>query len=217
MDQKVILDAIKKAKSESKERKFTQRFDLVVNLQSLDFKKPEHQIDVFVHFPHSLGKKNKICALVGPELKDEAEKVCDKTITADDFSHYKDNKKELKKLADEFNFFIAQANIMPQVAMVFGRTLGPQNKMPNPKAGCVVPPKTNLKPLYERLQQTERVIAKKTPIVHTAVGNEKMDENEIVENIASLYNQLIHSLPNEENNVKSVIVKLTMGKPVKVA
>ena len=214
MEKSKIIEILKKAKSESKARNFTQRYDLVINLKNLDFKKPEHQIDLFVHFPHTLGKNKKICALVGPELKDEASKVCDFTIETSDFQKYQEDKKELKKIAKEYDFFIAQANIMPQVATTFGRTLGPLGKMPNPKAGCVVPPKANLKPLFERLQNTIRVSAKKEPIVHMAIGDEKMTEEEVAENFTTLHNQLIHHLPLEENNIKSLYVKLTMGKPI---
>jgi large subunit ribosomal protein L1 len=216
MDKKKIIEIIQKAKAESKKRNFSQRYDLVINLKNLDFKKPEHQVDLFIAFPHQIGKKVKICALVGPELKDEASKVCDKVILADDFDNYKADKRLLKKISEEFDFFIAQANIMPQVAGTFGRVLGPKNKMPNPKAGCVVPPKASLKPLYERLQQTIRVTAKKTPIIHTAIGNVDMTDEDVAENVSTLYNQLIHHLPGEENNIKSVFMKTTMGKSIKV-
>ena len=43
-----------------------------------------------------------------------------------------------------------------------------------------------------------------------------MKDEEIAENIFTIYNQLIHVLPKEKHNVKNVIIKLTMGKPIKV-
>ncbi len=216
MDNNKLLELIKKARTESKKRKFTQRMDLIVNLQHLDFKKPEHQVDLFLHFNHSIGKNKKVCALVGPELENEAKNSCDHTIIAGDFANFKNDKKALKALANEYDFFIAQANIMPQVAATFGRTLGPKNKMPNPKAGCVVGPKANLKPIYDRLQQTIRVNTKRELILHTCIGGEEMSDEDLKDNIETLYNQLIHHLPMEENNVKSVYIKFTMGKTVKV-
>jgi large subunit ribosomal protein L1 len=187
----------------------------VINLKDLDLKKPEQQVDFYVTLQHSNGRKVRVCALAGPELKDEATKACDTTILVEDFDIYKD-KKKAKKLAKEHDYFIAQANIMPQVATTFGRVLGPRGKMPNPKAGCVVPPKAALKPLVERLQRTVRVQAKKDPVIHLLAGKEDMDESEVADNITFLMSQVQTHLPAEANNIKNAMVKLSMGKPVKL-
>jgi len=216
MNKESFAKALKEAKSNSKERKFKQSIDLIVNLKGLNPKKTEEQVDFFATIPLDLGKKQSICALVGPELFEEAKKVCDEVIVQDDFIKFAKDKKATKILARKHDFFIAQANIMPQIASAFGRALGPKGKMPNPKAGCIVPPKSNLKPLCDKLQKTLRISSKLQPIIQTSVGNEKMDEGEVIENAFSLYDQIIHHLPEEENNVKSVLIKLTMGKPAKV-
>src|SRR3989344_9600542 len=155
MEKEQIQSALSKAKDISEKRNFKQSFDLIINLRGLDLKKQEHQIDAFITLPHSRGKKVKICALVGPELEGHAKQVCDSVIVSDNFERHKD-KKDIRKIANSFDFFIAQANMMPKVATVFGRIFGPRGKMPNPKSGCIVPPNANLKPLYEKLQKTVR-------------------------------------------------------------
>lgn len=215
MNQKDIVELLKKAKENSKPRKFTQRYDLIVSLKSLDLKKPEQQVDFYANVHFSTGKQIKICGLVGPELVEESKKNLDNTILADDFDKIAKNKKEIRKIAESYDYFVAQANIMAKVASSFGRIFGPRDKMPNPKVGCVVPPKTNLLPLYERLQKTVRVKAKTSLMVQVCVGNEKMKDEEVVDNIKTVYDQIIHHLPNEINNVKSIYLKTTMGKPVK--
>ena len=139
----------------------------------------------------------------------------DEVILANDFDKYND-KKLLKKLARKHDYFIAQATIMPKVASVFGKVLGPKGKMPNPKAGCVVPPNANLKSVRERLDKTIRVSAKISPMIQASVGKEDMKDEEILENTNNIYEQVIHHLPNEEQNVHSVYIKLTMGKSIKV-
>jgi len=105
---------------------------------------------------------------------------------------------------------------MAKVATTFGRVFGPKRKMPNPKAGCVVPPKASLKPLFEKLQKTVRIYAKERPILQVAVGNESMKDEEIADNIMTVYDQVIHHLPSEENNIRNLFIKLTMGAPIKV-
>ncbi|RMF05048.1 50S ribosomal protein L1 [Candidatus Woesearchaeota archaeon] len=218
MNRKHILEVIKQAKAESKPRNFKQTYDLIINLKNLDLKNPAQQLDFFVTLPHPKGKLQKVCALVGPELADEARKYCTTTIIQDEFDAYQKDKKKIKKLAEEHDWFIAQANIMAKVAQVFGSVLGPRGKMPNPKAGCVVPPKASLGPLVEKLQKTVHVKAKdkNSPVVHLSVGREDMPDEEVAENIATLYDQVLHHLPGEHNNIKSVFLKLTMGKPVKM-
>ena len=215
MNKEEIQSALAKAKDISEKRNFKQSFDLIINLKGLDTKKPEHQIDTFITLPHARGKKVKVCALVGAELAEQARNVCDSAILSDDFDKYKD-KKEAKKIANSYDFFIAQANIMPKVASAFGRVFGPRGKMPNPKSGSVVPPNANLKPLYEKLQRTVRAITKAAPLIQCAIGTEDMNTNEITENALTVYSSLLQVLPNEKHNINGIYVKLTMGKPVKV-
>ena len=216
MNKETVVKTLKELKEKSKKRNFSQSIDLIINLKNLNLKNPEEQVDFFTPLHYSKGKKVKVCALVGPELHPEAEKVCDMVIDQKDFDKYAADKKLTKKLAKEYDFFIAQANIMAKVATTFGRVFGPKKKMPNPKAGCVVPPKAALKPLYDKLQKTVRVYAKERPIIQIAVGNESMKDEEIIDNIMTIYDQIIHHLPGEENNIKSTFIKFTMGAPVKV-
>ena len=216
MDKKQALDVVKKLRETSVKRKFTQAVDVVINLQDLDFKKPEHQIDFYVNLPHAPGKKKLITALVDLDMVEEAKAACDNVISLVQFEEYSKDKKKTKKLAKKYDYFIAQATIMAKIAATFGRTLGPKNKMPNPKAGCVVAPKTNLKPLYDRLQKTIRILARNKPLVQLCIGREDMADEEIASNLFMLYDQLIHHLPKERNNLKSMFIKTTMGKPVKV-
>ena len=213
MDKEQINAALAKSKDISDKRNFKQSFDIIVNLKGLDLKKPEHQVDTFVTLPNPRGKKVKICALIGPELEEQSKGIFDLTIISDNFEKYRD-KKVAKKIADSFDFFIAQANIMPKVATIFGKVLGPRGKMPNPKSGCIVAPNANLKPLYEKLQRTVRINTKGSPLIQCAIGAEDMSTDEIAENALTVYKFLLQALPNEKYNIKNICVKLTMGRPV---
>jgi large subunit ribosomal protein L1 len=216
MDKNTVKEAIEKVKETSKKRNFKQTFDLIINLKGLDMKKPDHHVEAFVHLHYPKGKPVKIAAFVGPELRDEAKANVDTAVFVDDFPKYQKDKKLTKDLAKGHDFFIAQATIMPKVAQVFGKVLGTRGKMPNPKAGCVVPPKAALKPLYENLQKTLVAKAKTQPVIKVSVGSEDQDEEEVIDNIITTYNTVMHKLPGEENNIKNVLLKLTMGAPVEV-
>lgn len=216
MERQDIIKALQAAREQSKERNFSQTVDLIVALRGLNLKKPDEQVDFYVSLPHETGKKRKVCALVGPEMADKAKEVCDTVVTQAEFDQYKE-KKAAKKLADSHDYFIAQSDIMPKVAGAFGRVLGPRGKMPNPKAGCILAPKAAVQPVVDSLQKLAKVTAKKQLAIQLPVGNEQMSDEEIAENIHTVYDQLIHHLPAEQNNIRHVFVKLTMGKPAHIS
>jgi len=149
-------------------------------------------------------------------MKQKAEESCDKVILDKDFEQYKKDPKIIKKLAAEYDYFIAQANLMPQIAQIFGKYLGPRSRMPNPKAGCIVTPKTDLRDLTSKLQMTVRLSAKGQMQVQAAIGTEDTDIKQAADNVYTLFDQLIHHLPKSEDNIRKVIVKYTMSEPIEV-
>lgn len=216
MNNKLVLDALNKAKESTKKRNFKQSIDMIVIFRDLDLKKPDHQVDFFTQLHFSKGKDLKICGLVGPELREASEKDLDFTVSDDQFAEYAKDKRKIKKLASEYDFFIAQANLMGKIAQTFGRVFGPRNKMPNPKSGAVVPANANLAQIKERLKMTTRVLVKTSLQFQTLIGKEDMKDEEIIDNVMTLYNQIVHHLPNESDNIKTVFLKTTMGPAIKI-
>ncbi|MBU1203938.1 MAG: 50S ribosomal protein L1 [Nanoarchaeota archaeon] len=214
MDKKKVLDAVKLAREFSKQRNFSQTFDIIINLKDLNPKKADENIDLFTTLPNSKGKQVKICAFVDKDLTEKA-KVFDQVISESEFIKYQ-KPKEIKQLAEQYDFFIAQANIMTSIAKTFGKVLGARGKMPNPKAGCIITPASDLEQLKLRIQKTVRLKTKNEPIIKVPVGKEDMQDEQVAENIISLYNTLAHSLPKEEENIRDLFVKLTMSPAVRL-
>lgn len=216
MDKIEFIDKIKKAREQSKKRNFSQSFDLIINLKLIDLKKEGQKVDDFFVLPKPLGKKIKVCAFFDQQLLANARTVCDKVITKEEIPQLAKNKKELKKLADSYDFFIAQADLMVPVAATFGKILGGKGKMPNPKAGCVIPGNANIAAVYDKLQKTRRLITKNELAVKCMLGVEKNSDEDIAENAAAVYNRVVSLLPQGEGQIKKVSIKLTMGEPVRV-
>ena len=210
MNKEKVVNVLNQLKSQPK-RKFTQSYDLTINLKNLVIK--QNPVDVVVTMPHPKGRTIKVAAFVNNQLSEQAEKNCDLVITEADFAKYKD-KKEQKKLAKTYDYFISQSTLMPKVAANFGKTLGTQGKMPNPKLGCVVPPTVNLEPLIKKLSCTVRLQAKKATNLQCIIGKESMPEEELIDNILSVIKTVTKALPNEKQNIKNISLKQTMGKPV---
>tara|TARA_Y100000034_G_scaffold129454_1_gene185921 strand:- start:2067 stop:2711 length:645 start_codon:yes stop_codon:yes gene_type:complete len=214
MNKGQIKKALEALRKDSKKRKFDQSIDFIANLRDINIKKNEDNVDAFVtlHYPSS--KKVKICAFVGKELKEKA-KVFDKVVSDDEFLTYKD-KKLTKTLSKSYDIFLAQASIMSKVATTFGKVLGPKGKMPNPKAGHVLVPGMDLEKVKDKINATIRLKTKNEPIVKASIGKESMTEEQLIDNFNTTYNALVHALPKEENNIGSIYLKMTMGKPIKV-
>jgi large subunit ribosomal protein L1 len=216
MDKDTAIKAIKELRGQAKKRQFVQSVDLLITLVNLDLKKQDHKIETYVTMPHARGKKVKVCALVGGALHADAKEFADLAIIDQDFKAISTNKKEIKKLAREYDIFIASADVMPKVAGAFGRFLGPKGKMPSPKAGGILPPKGSVKDVVARMQKVVKLSAKTELAVKCPIAVESMTDDQIAENLVAVHNALLNALPQHDQNLKNVFIKFSMSKPVQV-
>lgn len=210
MEKQKVLEAIKKLKEVK--RKFVQGMDLVINLKGVDLKK--ESIDFYVVLPHNI-KEKKICLFAEKNVPG-AEKIFAKIILKNEFANY--DKKAAKKLAKEYDFFVSQAILMASVALAFGKAFGPVNKMPSPSTGSIVTKldEKTLRDLVEKLSKTVRLKTKKDLSLKLLVGNQSMPEQDILENIEAVEESLAKNLHKGKENVKNILIKTTMGKPIKL-
>lgn len=198
-----IQEALRQLRKEK--RNFSQSVDLIVNLKKFDPRK--QSINLLLQVPYKI-KDIKIAGFL--EKKSE---LID-TILEKDFVKYK-GKKDIKKLA-RYDFLIANAKLMPKIATVFGRVLGPRDKMPNPQTGILTIENENeIKKIIDKLEKSIKIKTKE-PSVKLSVAKEDMKDEEIIENCESIYHSILNALPNKKENIKSVLIKLTMSKPIKV-
>lgn len=205
-----ILEKIKEAKEKAKPRKFTQTWDFSVNLKGLNLKKPENRFNFELMLPEGRGKELKVAAIVDT-LETEAKKHADLVIRKVEIAGLVKNKKKLKKIANEYDWFFGEASLMPLIGKSFGVILGPRGKVPKP-----VPPKVNLEPIVMRARKSVRITVKDSPVVHVSLGTDKMEDEKIAKNADAVYNAIREKLPKGNTNIKSMFIKLTMGKPVRV-
>ncbi len=202
---KQLQEALSELRKE-KQRKFDQTVDLIINLQKFDIKK--NQINLFITIPHKIKEKK-----TGAFLESKNKNI--ETITKEEFKKYSD-KKEINKLVKKFDFFIAQASLMPKIATVFGRFLGPAGKMPSPQLGIIInADDKTINELKEKINNSVRIKVKESSI-KLAVGKQGMKDEEIIENILIIYNNILKVLPREKENIKNISLKFTMTKPQKI-
>jgi len=199
-------EALKKLREDTKKRNFEQSVDLIINLRGVDIKRDN--VSTVIAIPHKVRDK-KVCGF----LTKKTDLV--KTITKPEFAKYKE-KKALKKLVKEFDFFIAVPTLMPSVATAFGKVLGPVGKMPSPQLGLVMQENDEeIQKALDKISKSLKIRAREASI-KLNVGREKMDDKEILENVNAVYTAILNALPNNKESVKSVILKFTMSKPIRL-
>lgn len=189
-----------------KQRKFDQTLDLIVNLQKFDIKK--NQLNFLITLPHKI-KDKKIAGFL--EIKNSNID----TITFEEFKKYTD-KKKLKDLVNKYDFFIAQASLMPKVATTFGRVLGPAGKMPSPQLGIIMD--VNDKTINDLKNKVNNIlkIKIKEASIKVPAGKYSMKDEDLLENIQVIYNSILKELPRDKEDIKNIEIKFTMTKPQKL-
>ncbi|MBS3060685.1 MAG: 50S ribosomal protein L1 [DPANN group archaeon] len=209
-----LAQAIQEIKDKSKQRKFNQSVDLIINFRTVDFNKPDNRLKLELKLPKGRGKKKRV-AVITKTMVDAAKKAADVVITDAELSDLGQDKKKVKQITSKIDFFLAEADpaIMGLVAKNLGQVLGPKGKMPKP-----VPPRSPIENIIKGLQETITIKnkGKFLPTVHTPVGTEDMPNQDLEENIRFVYSKVIASLPNQEGNIKSMFIKTTMGPVIKV-
>jgi len=196
-----VLNELKK-----EERKFDQTIDLIVNLKGINLKRD--QVNIVASLPHKF-KDKKVCGF----LTGKSNLV--HTISEPEFFAYND-KKVLKNLVKKYDFFIASASLMPKVASVFGKILGPVGKMPSPQLGLIMQEnEKNIKDALDKIATSVKIRLKEASI-KLAIGKLSMKNEDVKTNFESVYRAIENALPKKKENVKNVMLKTSMGKPLKV-
>ena len=205
-----IAEALKEAKKKAKPRKFKQSVELIIKLRDVDLKNPANRLNTVVFLPHAPKKKVKIAVFAAGDMALKAKEAgADLVLGRDDIERLAGNKKEIKKLAKEYDFFLAQADLMPLIGRYLGRFLGPRGKMPAP-----VPPRANIEEIIKRYRSAVRLRVRDQLQVACRIGTEDQSEEELAENAQAIINQILQKY--KPYNLDKVYVKLTMGKPVSV-
>ena len=208
----VIEEAVKKVLEESKPRNFTQSIDVVITINDLDINKPENRLDEEVLLPNGRGKDVKIAFIAEGELAYQAEQAgADLVINKEKLEELGKNRPEAKKLANSYDFFVAQTDLMPTVGRFLGPVLGPRKKMPKP-----IPASANPETILGRLRSTIKIRVKDQPIIQSIVVSEDMTEAQVAEIIDAIMVVLDRNLEKGSKQIKAMYLKTTMGPVTRV-
>jgi large subunit ribosomal protein L1 len=130
----------------------------------------------------------------------------------------KKTNKDKKVIAKRYDYFVAQSDMMRNVAKVMARFLGQRNKMPKPqpKGFGVITSNENLEEFTKKLQRLVKLEMKKQLMVQVKCGRKSLTVQQLQENIESILTLVESKLPSGINNIKSIYIKTTMGPAIRV-
>ncbi len=198
-----IEEALNNLKNAEK-RNFVQNVDIIVALKGIDLKKSQVKFSEDLPLPHGIGRDSNV-VVFSDNLTDLG---CDILTTAD-IQRIGASKRTAKEMAKNTDFFLAEAPLMPLIGKSLGQSLAPRGKMPKLIS-------TDPKNMVESYKKSVRVSLRNTPVIQCGVGKETMETRKIAENIETVIKLLETKLPRGRQNIDKIMIKLTMGKPVKI-
>ena len=204
-----LAEVIKKAKEETKKRKFKQSIELIINFKDIDVKKG-FAINEVIQLPKT-NSPATVCVIATGDMSQKAKAAkADSVIGNDELTKYEANKRESRKFINKYDFFLADTQIMPTVGKALGQLLGPRGKMPTP-----VPFNAPIDAFLARFRTSIKVRTRASLSISCKIGDESMEDSDLAINAFTVLSAIEKKLPNGEKNIRKVLIKTTMGKPVK--
>jgi len=204
-----LAEVITQAKEGTKKRKFKQSVELIINFKDIDVKKG-FAINEVIQLPKT-NSPATVCVIATGDMSQKAKAAkADSVIGNDELTKYEANKRESRKFINKYDFFLADTKIMPTVGKALGQLLGPRGKMPTP-----VPFNAPIDAFLARFRTSIKVRTRASLSISCKIGDESMENADLATNAFTVVNAIEKKLPNGEKNIKKVLIKTTMGKPVK--
>lgn len=210
MAEKRSIETVKKALEAAKPRRFHESVEVAINLKDVDLSVPKNRIEDEFPLPKGRGKTIKVCAFASGELALKAKAAADLVIQPQEIEEYAGNKTKARALAQDYDFFIAEAPLMPVIGRRLGVVLGPRGKMPRP-----VPPTADPGPMIKAMRNTVRVRTKDRRTFHAPIGTRDMTPEDLADNLDFLMRRVLGKLERGRFNIHSAYVKTTMGPAVR--
>jgi large subunit ribosomal protein L1 len=206
-----LLELVKKARAATKERKFKQSIELIITFKDIDVKKG-FAINEVVQLPKTSSPAT-VCIIATGDMNQKAKAAkADTVIGTEELAKYGANKRESRKFINKHDFFLADTKVMPVVGKTLGQLLGPRGKMPTP-----VPFDASIDAFIQRFRSCIKVRSRASLSVSSKIGDVSMEDQDLVDNALTVLHAIEKKLPNGEKNMKKILIKTTMGKPVKQA
>ena len=188
--------------------KFVESVEAHISL-NIDPKYANQQLRTSLVLPNGTGKSLRIAVFTEADYVSEVLKMGATIAGSDDLIE------EISAGKVNFDLLITTPQNMPKLAKL-GRILGPKGLMPSPKSGTVT---TNLNAAITEFKKGKvEYRADKTGIVHLSFGKANFSEEQLKENLISVFNSIEKNKPTgvKGRYFKSFNVCTTMSPSIMV-
>ncbi len=204
-----LEEMINQAKTSTKQRKFKQSIEMIIVFKDIDVKKG-FALNEVVQLPKTSSPAT-VCIMATGDMGQKAKEAkADAVVGSEELDRFAANKRASRKFINKYDFFLADTQIMPVVGKVLGQLLGPRGKMPTP-----VPFNASVESFLQRFRSSIKVRSRASLAMSCKIGDESMENADLAINAHAVLSAVEKKLPSGEKNLKRVIIKTTMGKPVK--
>src|SRR5213593_3355533 len=184
------------------DKKFDETIEVHFNL-GLNVRHAEQQLRGTLMLPHGTGRESRVVVFAEGEKAKEAQDAGADVVGTADLA------KQIEDGFDDFDVAIATPDQMSVVGKL-GRILGPRGKMPNPKTGTVTMEVAKAGKLEYRTDRGANV--------HVAIGKKSFDERQLLENYATLIDEIMRAKPSAAKGryIKTVTLTSTIGPGIHV-
>merc|ERR1711887_380972 len=196
--------------SKDKNRKFTESVELQIMLKNYDPQK-DKRFSGTVKLPNTARPKFTVCVLGNQAHIDEATKFNIPHMSVDDLKKLNKDKKLVKKTRQKIRRFLASDALIRQIPRLLGPGLNKAGKFP-----AILAQGDDMVAKIDEMKMTIKFQMKKVLCLAIAVGNVEMSDDQLAQNINMSINFLVSLLKKQWQNVRSLHVKSTMGRPVRL-
>jgi large subunit ribosomal protein L1 len=188
--------------------KFDETVEAHFNL-GLNVRHAEQQLRGTLMLPHGTGRESRVAVFADGEKAREAQEAGADVVGTADLA------KQIEEGFDDFDVAVATPDQMGVVGKL-GRILGPRGKMPNPKTGTVT--MDVAKAVQEAKAGKLEYRTDRGANVHVAIGKKNFDEKQLLENYATLIDEIMRAKPAAAKGryIKTVTLTSTMGPGIHV-
>ena len=201
------LEAIRTLR-ETAGAKFDETVEMHVNL-GLNVRHADQQLRGTLMLPHGTGKEMRVAVFAEGEKAKEAEEAGADVVGSADLAA------QIEAGFDDFDVAVATPDMMGVVGRL-GRILGPRGKMPNPKAGTIT--FDVAKAVADSKAGKLEYRTDRGANVHLPIGKKSFDERRLLENYASVLEEVVRAKPAAAKGryIRSITLASSMGPGIRV-